>query len=144
LLDSRAGLSFTMPKHLTTKLRGLEAKYSPRFLVFCFFLTKHLYFNTIRADKINYMTPKESITINGGLMAEYKFTVFYEPAEEGGYLVSVPAMPEICTEGDTLEEAREMAEDASRLVIASNIKRGESIPEDIAIDQEPIKEQVVS
>ena len=88
------------------------------------------------------MTPRENITINGGLMIEYKYTVFYEPAEEGGYLVSVPSMPEICTEGDTLEEARAMAEDAIRLVIESNIKRGESIPEDVVIDQEPIKEQV--
>ena len=88
------------------------------------------------------MTPKENISINGGLMTEYKYTVFYEPAEEGGYLVSVPAMPEICTEGDTLEEARVMAEDAIRLVIESSIKRGESIPEDVVIDQEPIKEQL--
>ncbi len=88
------------------------------------------------------MTPKENIMINGGLMTEYKFTVFYEPAEEGGYLVSVPSMPEICTEGDTLEEARAMAEDAIRLVIESNIKRNEPIPEDVVIDQEPIKEQV--
>ena len=75
-------------------------------------------------------------------MTEYKFTVFYEPAEEGGYLVSVPSMPEICTEGDTLEEARAMAEDAIRLVIESNIKRNEPIPEDVVIAQEPIKEQV--
>ncbi len=75
-------------------------------------------------------------------MIEYKYTVFYEPAEEGGYLVSVPSMPEICTEGDTLEEARAMAEDAIRLVIESNIKRNEPIPEDVAIDQAPIKEQV--
>ena len=31
-------------------------------------------------------------------MKEYKYTVFFEPAEEGGYIVRVPAMPEICTE----------------------------------------------
>jgi len=37
-------------------------------------------------------------------MKEYKYTVFFEPAEEGGYILRVPAMPEICTEGDTLEE----------------------------------------
>lgn len=75
-------------------------------------------------------------------MTEYKYTVFYEPAEEGGYLVSVPAMPEICTEGDTLEEARAMAEDAIRLVIESSLKRGETIPEDVVIDLEPIKEHL--
>ena len=28
-------------------------------------------------------------------MKEYKYTVFFEPAQEGGYIVRVPAMPEI-------------------------------------------------
>ncbi len=48
-------------------------------------------------------------------MKEYKYTVFFEPAEEGGYIVRVPAMPEICLEDDTLEEARTMARDAHPL-----------------------------
>lgn len=75
-------------------------------------------------------------------MKEYKYTVFFEPAEEGGYIVHVPALPEICTEGDTLAEARAMAEDAIRLVVESNIERGEPIPEDVVITEEPIKEQI--
>ena len=75
-------------------------------------------------------------------MREYKYTVFFEPAEEGGYIVRVPAIPEICTEGDTIEEARAMAEDAIRCVIESNIKLGESIPDDVVLDKEPLKEQV--
>ena len=75
-------------------------------------------------------------------MKEYKYTVFFEPAEEGGYIVRVPAMPEICTEGETLEEARTMAEDAIRCVIESNTKLGEPIPVDVISDREPIREQV--
>jgi len=75
-------------------------------------------------------------------MKEYNYTVFYEPAEDGGYIVHVPAIPEICTEGETLDEARLMAEDAIRLVIESNLERGEPIPEDVVIKQEPIKEKV--
>jgi len=75
-------------------------------------------------------------------MQEYNYTIFYEPAEEGGYIVHVPAIPEICTEGDTLEEARRMAEEAIRLVIESNLERGEAIPDDVIIDQEPIKEKL--
>ena len=86
------------------------------------------------------MTPKENIMINGGLMTEYKFTVFYEPLEEGGYNVLVPAMPEICTFGQTLKEARAMAEDAIRCVIESNTELGESIPQDF--NKDPIKEQI--
>ena len=37
---------------------------------------------------------------------EYRYTVVYEPAEEGGYVVTVPTLPGLVTEGDTLEEAR--------------------------------------
>ncbi len=86
------------------------------------------------------MTPKENIMINGGLMTEYKYTVFYEPLEEGGYNVLVPAMPEICTFGQSLKEARAMAEDAIRCVIESNTELGEPIPQDF--NKDPIKEQI--
>jgi hypothetical protein len=44
---------------------------------------------------------------------EYNFTVLYEPAEEGGYVVKCPALPGLVTEGDTLEEARAMAKTLS-------------------------------
>jgi len=47
-------------------------------------------------------------------MTIYKYTVLFEPIEEGGYNVVIPAIPEICTFGETLEEAREMAKDASQ------------------------------
>jgi predicted RNase H-like HicB family nuclease len=33
-------------------------------------------------------------------MREYRFTVFFEPLEKGGYNVIVPAIPEICTSGE--------------------------------------------
>ncbi len=52
-------------------------------------------------------------------MAEYKFTVLFEPAEEGGFVVTCPALPGLVTEGDTLEEARSMASDAIRAYIES-------------------------
>jgi predicted RNase H-like HicB family nuclease len=42
----------------------------------------------------------------------YSFTMLFEPAEEGGYVVTCPALPGLVTEGDTMEEARQMAEDA--------------------------------
>lgn len=45
---------------------------------------------------------------------EYRYTVLFEPAEEGGYVVTCPALPGLVTEGDTLAEAREMAADAIR------------------------------
>jgi len=43
----------------------------------------------------------------------------FDPLPEGGFSVFVPAIPEICTFGETLEEAREMAEDAIRCYLES-------------------------
>ena len=59
---------------------------------------------------------------------EYCYTVVYEPAEEGAYVVTVPALPGLVTEGDTLTEARAMAEDAIRGYLESLRKHGEAIP----------------
>ena len=71
-------------------------------------------------------------------MKIYNYTVIFEPVEEGGYNVVVPAIPEICTFGETKEEAREMAEDAIRCYLLSAIKRKEPRPEDIAPSVERI------
>jgi antitoxin HicB len=59
---------------------------------------------------------------------KYTYAVVLEPAEEGGFIVHVPALPEVCTEGDSEAEALAMAKDAIELVIASRLERGEPIP----------------
>lgn len=59
-----------------------------------------------------------------------KYTVFFEPAEEGGYVVHVPSLPGCHTQGETFEEAMEMVRDAISGYIASLKKHGESIPEE--------------
>ncbi|MCH8332734.1 type II toxin-antitoxin system HicB family antitoxin [Candidatus Sumerlaeota bacterium] len=51
-----------------------------------------------------------------------------EPAEEGGYTVTVPALPGCVTEGDTYEEALEMSRDAITLYLETLIEDGEPIP----------------
>ena len=58
----------------------------------------------------------------------YEYTVMFEPAEEGGYIAHVPALPGCVTEGDTLEETREMAKDAIQGYLECLAKRGEEIP----------------
>ncbi len=68
----------------------------------------------------------------------YSYTVIFEPVKEGGYNVVVPAIPEICTFGDNMEEARLMARDAIRCYLESAIKGNEPIPE----DKEPSMEQI--
>jgi predicted RNase H-like HicB family nuclease len=42
----------------------------------------------------------------GELMAEYQYTVYFEPLAESRYQVVFPAMREIVTWGRTLDEAR--------------------------------------
>jgi predicted RNase H-like HicB family nuclease len=60
----------------------------------------------------------------------YSFTMLFEPAEEGGYVVTCPALPGLVTEGDTMEDARRMAEDALRGYLESLRKDGLPIPDD--------------
>lgn len=71
-------------------------------------------------------------------MTDYSYTVVFERPPEGGYNVVVPAFQEICTFGETLEEAREMARDAIRCVLESARRTGELIPQDV----EPATERV--
>ena len=63
-------------------------------------------------------------------MAEYSYTVLFEPAEEGGFIATCPALPGLVTEGDTLEDARAMAQDAIRAYIESLRKDDLPIPSD--------------
>ena len=60
----------------------------------------------------------------------YTFTMLFEPAEEGGYVVTCPALPGLVTEGDTMEEARKMAEDALRGYLESSAKMVRQLPSD--------------
>ena len=36
-------------------------------------------------------------------MRSHTYSVILEPAEEGGFIVHVPALPEVVTEGDTVD-----------------------------------------
>ncbi|MFH1890236.1 MAG: type II toxin-antitoxin system HicB family antitoxin [Candidatus Kuenenbacteria bacterium] len=43
---------------------------------------------------------------------QYNYTVYFESQLGGTYNVVVPAIPEICTFGETLKEDKEMVRDA--------------------------------
>lgn len=59
------------------------------------------------------------------------YQALFEPAEEGGFIVTFPDFEFGITQGDTEEEAREMAEDSLALVIESYIERGKALPEPV-------------
>lgn len=71
-------------------------------------------------------------------VTEYSYTVLFEPADEGGFVVTCPALPGLVTEGDTLEEAREMARDAIQAYLESLRKDHQPIPP----DRPPLREEV--
>lgn len=60
--------------------------------------------------------------------ARYEYTVIFRPAEEGGYVITVPALPGLHTAGDTFEEAQTMAADAMRCYIEGCLLDGEEVP----------------
>jgi antitoxin HicB len=56
------------------------------------------------------------------------YTIVLEPAEEGGFVVTVPALPEVATCGDSEQDAIANAREAIELVIEHRLSRGEEIP----------------
>ena len=60
---------------------------------------------------------------------KYVYPALFEPAEEGGYNVSVPDIPGCFTCADSMPEAIRMAEDALSMMLASYEDDGETIPE---------------
>jgi predicted RNase H-like HicB family nuclease len=69
--------------------------------------------------------PTEQITVG-----QRRFMAIFTPAEEGGYVVTCPALPGVVTEGDTLREARRMAEEAIAGYIEVLVKHNQPIPTD--------------
>ena len=57
------------------------------------------------------------------------YSVVLEPQPEGGFTVTVPALPEVVTQGETEEEAIDMVREAIELALEVRIERGEEIPE---------------
>lgn len=74
------------------------------------------------------------------------YAVVLTREEVGGYSVSVPALKDCHTQGDTLGEALLMAEDAIRLYVESLEARGEAVPEgnpDVFVDLREVAEALV-
>lgn len=60
---------------------------------------------------------------------DFTFRAVFEPAAEGGYVVTFPAIPDLATQGETIDEAREMAEDCLRCYLEGLKKDGVPLPE---------------
>ncbi len=71
-------------------------------------------------------------------MTELTYTIILEPDPDGGFVVTVPALPEVATQGDTRDEALANAREAIALAVEHCRDRGETVPGDIAPELEQV------
>ncbi len=62
-------------------------------------------------------------------MHHYFYPAIFHNDEKGGYWISFPDFPECMTQGETMEEAYEMAVEAMGLCIDDRLKNEKSLPE---------------
>jgi antitoxin HicB len=76
-------------------------------------------------------------------MPTFVFEVVFEPDEEdGGFSVSVPALPEVATQGETIDEAKRRAEEAILLALETRLDLGWELPG--RVDKAPARRQVTA
>jgi antitoxin HicB len=63
----------------------------------------------------------------------FRIPLVFTPQPEGGYTVTSPALPELHTEGDTLEEAHAHVHDAFEAVAELYAEQGRSLPATITL-----------
>ena len=61
-------------------------------------------------------------------MKKLFYPAIFHKAEEGGFWITFPDLPECITEGDDMEEAYNMAVDALGLTLTDRIKSKERLP----------------
>ena len=60
-----------------------------------------------------------------------EYTVIFEPASEGGYVVSAPSLPGCMTQGETFEEATINIKDAIQGYLEVLKEEGETMPQEM-------------
>jgi antitoxin HicB len=65
------------------------------------------------------------------------YTFVFDPEPEGGFTVTCPALPGLVTYGETLDEARAMAQDAMDGLIEVMLEAGETVPESDPLEAVP-------
>lgn len=64
---------------------------------------------------------------------QYKIPLVLTPQEEGGYTVTSPLLPELVTEGDSVEEAMANVRDALAAVIETYSDLGRALPQNAVV-----------
>lgn len=70
----------------------------------------------------------------------YRIPLVFTPQPEGGYVVTSPALPELLTEGDTLQEAHANVSDAFDAVVELYTEQQRPLPAGICL---PAQNEVI-
>jgi len=62
-------------------------------------------------------------------MTEHLVPIRIEPLEEGGYLATSDAFPDLLAQGRTVAETMEIAQDVARKLVESYLDHGDPLPE---------------
>jgi antitoxin HicB len=65
----------------------------------------------------------------------YRLPLIFSPQPEGGYTVTSPVLPELVTEGDTLDEAFANVRDALAAVVEIYEEEGRPLPSGVEVDE---------
>ncbi len=57
-------------------------------------------------------------------MTQRNYEIVLDPQQDGGFSVYVPELPDVVTEGETREEAIEMAKEAIKLYLQTMAEQG--------------------
>jgi antitoxin HicB len=63
----------------------------------------------------------------------YRVPLVFTPQPEGGYTVTSPVLPELLTDGDSLEQAQANVRDAFEAVVELYAEQGRPLPAAISI-----------
>lgn len=63
----------------------------------------------------------------------YRIPLVFIPQPEGGYTVTSPMLPELLTEGDSLEQAQANVRDAFEAVVELYTEQGRPLPAAISV-----------
>ena len=71
------------------------------------------------------------------------YPAIFHKAEEGGFWVTFPDIPECMTQGDSMDQAYEMAVDALGLSLSSMEETGEQIPEASSLERIQVEDGIL-
>ena len=66
----------------------------------------------------------------------YKLPLIFEPQPEGGYVVTCPLLPELISEGETVQEALQNANDALAAIVDALQQLNRPLPAALHAEQQ--------